>query len=117
MQEKKYEFRKRLLEVHKSSIRDYNVLPQEGEIEINEDWEILIPENAGRVVLTAAKDLQDYFFTSMGLSVKLRRSLNIKNDLENGYNKIIYITKEMSQNMDKILIHRAVIILFVQKTE
>jgi len=103
MTEKNYDFRKRLLEVHKSNIRDYNALPQVDEIEINEDWEILIPENAGRVILTAARDLQDYFFTSMGLSLRLRKSLNIKNESENGFNKIIYITKDMSQKYGQCL--------------
>ncbi|NLC68288.1 MAG: hypothetical protein GX754_05780 [Clostridiaceae bacterium] len=103
MPERNYEFRKRLLEVHKPNIRNYEVLAREDEIEITGDWEILIPENAGRVILTAARDLQDYFFTSMGLSLKLGKSDNIENEAENGHNKIIYITREMSRRYGQCL--------------
>ena len=92
--EQNYDFRKRLLEVHKPDRRDYDVLPQVDEVEINEEWEIVIPESADRVILTAAKDLQDYFFASMSLSLRLVRSANIKEEAETGSKKIVYITKE-----------------------
>jgi len=91
--ERNYEFRKRLLEVHKTDIRDYDILPQENEIEVNEEWEIVVYKESDRVILTAAKDLQDYFFTSMGLSLRLVRTDDIRGEAEKGFKKIVYITK------------------------
>lgn len=101
--EKNYEFRKRLLEVHNTNVRDFNVLPQTGEVEVTEEWEIVISENADRVILTAAKDLQDYFFTSMDMSLRLVRSANILEEAENGVNKIVYITKETATELGEAL--------------
>jgi hypothetical protein len=101
--EKNYEFRKRLLEVHNTNVRDFNVLPQTGEVEVTEEWEIVISENADRVILAAAKDLQDYFFTSMDMSLRLVRSANILEEAENGVNKIVYITKETATELGEAL--------------
>ncbi|MGI6538831.1 MAG: hypothetical protein ACOX22_11130 [Caldicoprobacterales bacterium] len=97
--EKNYDFRKRLLKVHESDIRDYEVQPDNSEVEIQRDWEIVISNNADRVTLTAAKDLQDYFFTSMGISLRLVRTNDIVKEAETGNKKIVYITK---QNAGKI---------------
>ena len=101
--EHNYDFRKRMLEVHNANVRDYDLLPQTNEVEVTEEWEIVIPENADRVILTAAKDLQDYFFTSMGLSLRLIRSNNIKVEAENGLQKIVFITKEATPELGESL--------------
>ncbi|NSW91091.1 MAG: hypothetical protein HPY74_10560 [Firmicutes bacterium] len=105
--EKNYDFRKRLLEVHKPNRRDYNVIPKKDEIEVNESWEIIVPEKADRVVLNAAKDLQDYFFTSMGLSLRLsiskNISKNIKKESECGSKKIVFITKDLAKELGECL--------------
>ncbi len=101
--EKNYDFRKRLLEVHNVDVRDFDVIPQADEVEVNDEWEIVISENADRVILTAAKDLQDYFFTSMDLSLRLVRSDNIKSEAETGQKKIVYITKETTLEMGECL--------------
>ncbi|NLC43039.1 MAG: hypothetical protein GX783_02020 [Clostridiales bacterium] len=101
--EKNYDFRKRMLEVHNSNVRDYDLLPQDNEVEVTEEWEIVISENSDRVILTAAKDLQDYFFTSMGLSLRLVRSDNIKEEVEKGLHKIVYVTKETTPELGESL--------------
>lgn len=41
------------------------------EISIDERWRLMTDLNADRVLLCAAKDLQDYFFESMGISLPL----------------------------------------------
>ncbi len=67
MAELQYEFRKRLLEVHKKN-RCIERPLGEGQIEITSDWRILLPrenENLARV----ARDLEDYFLTSMNVTV------------------------------------------------
>jgi hypothetical protein len=105
MVERNYEFRKRLLEVHKPNRRDYNVVPLQNEIIIDDTWDIVIPENADRVVLNAAKDLCDYFFISMGVFVRLIKTNvnNIKKETEHGVNKIILATKEIMKNLSENL--------------
>ena len=101
--EKNYDFRKRLLDVHKPNRRDHNIIAQDGEIEIDETWEIIVPEKADRVILIAAKDLQDYFFTSMGVSLKLSKSKDKKDESECGSKKIIFTTKDISKEIGECL--------------
>ncbi len=98
--EKNYDFRKRLLEVHKPNRRNYNVKQVENEIVIDNDWQIIIPNCCGRVMLLVAKDLQDYFFTSMGLSLRLIRSDSIKRLIEEGDRLIIFTSKSISGNSE-----------------
>ena len=69
--ENNYEFCKRLLEVHKKDRRDFSLLPKENEFAFQNNVKIYIPENAGEVLLTAAKDFEDYLFTSMKLSASI----------------------------------------------
>ena len=59
MIERNYKFRERLLQVHKPNRRDPQVLPMQGQILVDEAWEICISRSAERVVVTAAKELQD----------------------------------------------------------
>lgn len=66
--EKHYDFCKRLLEVHKKDRRNTSLLPKEDEFFFESPTVILVPENAGEVTLTAAKDFADYLFTSMNVT-------------------------------------------------
>ncbi len=74
MVERNFEFRRRISVVHKPDRRDPEAQAAPGEAVIGEGWEIVVPEGASEMLLTAAKDLQDYFFTSMGESLLLRRT-------------------------------------------
>lgn len=105
MIERNYEFRKRLLEVHKPDRRDYSAILQSNEVMVDDNWDIVIPDNADRVMLNAAKDLQDYLFTSMGVSVRLNKVSNniLKNELECNGKKIILVTKELIMGLGKDL--------------
>lgn len=72
-EERNYEFRKRLLTLHKEGIRDYNRIPFDNEFVIEKGCVVQLPEEAGDVILTAAKDFIDYLFTSMEVSAMLER--------------------------------------------
>ena len=66
--EKNYDFCKRLLEVHKKDRRDASLLPEANEFFFESPTAILLPADAGEVMLTAAKDFADYLFTSMNIT-------------------------------------------------
>lgn len=71
--EANYDFRQELLQWHRPGLlcRDYR--PQQSMLHIDDTFCIVIPEDSGEVLQTAALDLQDYFFTSMRCSVAVRR--------------------------------------------
>ncbi len=69
MAELQYEFRKRLLEVHKKNRRVEKPL-EKGQIEITSDWCIVVPRE-DEFLVRVGRDLEDYFFTSMNVEVSL----------------------------------------------
>ena len=69
LQEKNYDFLKRMRVVHKPDRRDMTVKPKTGEIVLDNSWKIVIPAGAGQLVRRAASDFQDYLFVSMKVSV------------------------------------------------
>ena len=44
-------------------------------LHIDDSFSITVAQDCGEVILTAAKDLQDYLFTSLGCFVPLRRAV------------------------------------------
>lgn len=68
-----YQFREFLSKTHLPDRRDPDARPNENELEIDGSWRIAVPDQAARLVVAAAKDLQDYFFTSMGVSLTIQR--------------------------------------------
>ena len=75
--ERSYGFRHFLNTVHKPDRRDHGVKAKKGEVLVDDSWSIVVPEKAERLVVTAAKDLQDYLFTSMNVSVPLKRHADL----------------------------------------
>ena len=73
MKEINYEFRKRYSIVHRDDRRDYLKKCPDGYVEVSSDWCIILPNDAPVVLRNAARDLEDYFFVSMGVSVKIIR--------------------------------------------
>ncbi len=71
--EQRYDFRKRMLEIHKKDIRKKDLNPGNNEFSIESGVIISIPENSGIVTETAAKDLVDYFNTSMNMSAMVAK--------------------------------------------
>lgn len=72
-EERNYEFRKRLLTVHKQGIRDKNRIPSEDEFLFLDGCTVYLPENSDEVIMTAAKDFVEYLFTSMEVSAMLKK--------------------------------------------
>lgn len=69
-----YEFKKRLLKVHKESIRNYELVPENDETVLKNGCKIVLPKESNRQILTAARDFEDYLFTSMGISAGVYRA-------------------------------------------
>jgi hypothetical protein len=90
--ERNYEFRKLLREVHIPSRRDLAIKAAANEITIQNSWSIVWDNQASSLIAATAKDLQDYFFTSMGISLLLQ-SANIKSALNKTENCIILCNK------------------------
>ena len=91
--ERAYEFRKDLNCIHKKDQRDFSVKAAKNEIAVKDGWEILIDVTASELVETTAKDLQDYFFVSMNVSVMLKKVVNITEYIKQK-NSIIMATAE-----------------------
>ncbi len=103
MKETNYEFRKRLMEIHKHGRRDYGVSPSQDEVLIGDDWTIVVSDRAGRVIFNAARDLQDYLLESMGVSVRLKKSCCIEKEASQGICKLILAVKEDLKDAGKDL--------------
>jgi len=71
MAELNYDFRKRLLEVHSPYRRDFDAVIPENSTVVTDEWKIVIPCDADKIIYNAARDLEEYFFISMKLSVKV----------------------------------------------
>jgi len=95
--EQKYDFRKKLLEVHEKNLRDASLVPFENEFVIKDNSRIYFEED-DIVVKTAAEDFADYLKTSMNIdagvtdnkdnaTVKIFRAAQYDVDLKdaNGY--------------------------------
>ena len=74
MKEINYQFRERMTEVHKPNRRDFSKTLCDAQIEIDDSWTIIIQDDADKVIKNAARDLEDYFFVSMGISLKVLTS-------------------------------------------
>ena len=88
-QEQRYEFRKRLMELHKPNIRNYDITANENEIEFKDGFSIILPENYDVIVKTAAFDFSDYLLTSMNVCAGIAKNadknfikLSINEDIE-----------------------------------
>lgn len=66
--EKNWEFRKRMLCIHEKNIRDYKITADEGSLELKNGFIIDLSATDSEVILTAAKDFQDFMLTSMNVS-------------------------------------------------
>ena len=63
--ENNYDFRKRMSEVHEKNIRNKNLVLSDDEFAIKDGAKIVLPETAGEVLMTAAKDFADYLYSSL----------------------------------------------------
>ncbi|MHB0877499.1 MAG: hypothetical protein ACYC5O_15785 [Anaerolineae bacterium] len=92
MSERNYEFRRRLAQVHRPNRRDPALRSAADETAVGDGWRIVFAVAASAVVVTAAKDLQDYCFTSIGVSVLLGRSDDVAGEAAHGERTIVLAT-------------------------
>ena len=71
MAERNYEFRRRLDVVHAPARRDPDVRPEQNDAVVADGWRIVLPPSATEYMTQVGQDLQDYLFTSMGVSTLL----------------------------------------------
>lgn len=88
--EKHYDFRKRLAQVHKPGLRDFDAASADNELELANGCRIIITKDASEVTVTAAKDFADYLFTSMNVSAMVCTADNT----EASQSSAIYITTD-----------------------
>ena len=81
--ETNYAFRNRMNVMHKKNLRDYSVIKPENSIEIFDDFKIFIPSKADEVVLTAAKDFEDFLCVSMGISSVIKKYEKMPDNTQN----------------------------------
>ena len=77
MAEMNYEFRKRMLDVHKKDRRDPERKAQDGEVTVCTGWTVVIPDMSDVVVYNAARDLEDYFAVSMNEYVSFSSGIGV----------------------------------------
>ena len=99
-----YEFRNRMNQYHLPNRRNPTAIPAEDEIVIDSSWQIRIPKTAGKILRNSAKDLQDYFEVSMGISVSYKMA-----DLENVPPKTIVLADapQLPQYADGLAVPRS----------
>ncbi len=79
--ERKYEFRRRMREVHKAGLRSAGVLKNECDFEFVDNVSICLPQNFDEVIYNAAKDFADYLFVSMGVTAAVCKDCCKENNL------------------------------------
>lgn len=108
MKELNYEFRKRFSVVHRTDRRDFDKKCPENYVEVDGDWCITVPNDADVVLMNGARDLEDYFFTSMGISLKV-----IRESENNSLNKKIRysVNSDLEKNSYRFCVSENEIIL------
>ena len=69
--EKHYEFRKKLMNIHKPDRVNDAVWKKIEGLVVDDSWTIRIPHDAGVILKNAAKDLQKYFAVSMRIHLDI----------------------------------------------
>lgn len=73
-----YDFRKRLLNIHREDMTDASYVPDSTVMAIDNRFSITIPKNCERVIWNAANDLQQYLLLSHNISVPLVRVIAVE---------------------------------------
>jgi len=101
--EQNYDFRKRLNTVHKHNRVNASLCANENETAVDNCWQIVTASDAAGYLLNVAKDLQDYLFTSMNVSVLLTKNPHNSNPCCKPAGVIHLTTKASSPALGKDL--------------
>ena len=73
-EQKNYDFKKELLELHKKDTRNFSVQPKRTDFVFDDDVQIIVKDyDQDQVIITAVRDFEDFLFTSMNVSVSVKR--------------------------------------------
>lgn len=103
MSERSYQFRQRLNVVHTPNRRDKDLQPVDGETIVGDGWRIVVDPEASDYLVGLAKDLQDYLFTSMNVSVLLARDVEAAGASSSKRDTIRLTTRERMTGGDERL--------------
>ena len=103
-----YQFRQRYSVIHCPDRRDADKVCGVGQVEVDNTWTIVIPADADAVVKNAARDLEDYLFTSMNVSVRVAR----EGSNAVGDKRIVYgVSAELDENSYRFAVSETEILL------
>ncbi len=77
--ERNYEFKNKLMQIHKKDIRNYDLEPLENEFVIEDNFKIILPKNADIVIRTAVNDFIDYLSVSMDICAGIAKTAQDSN--------------------------------------
>ena len=66
--EKRYDFKRDLLNVHKPGLRDFSRKPNGNEFVITDGLAVVGPKDADKVIMNAVRDFESFLFISMKTS-------------------------------------------------
>lgn len=66
--ERRYQFRERMMEIHRNNIRNFSLTPYQDEFVLADRLYISIPDDADEVIRVAALDFVDFLRVSMGIT-------------------------------------------------
>ena len=110
--EKNYDFRKRMLNIHEKNIRDFGIKPQNNETVLSDECTIFVSENAGEVILTSSRDFTEYLFTSMNVAAMVK--MGEYDGRENAV--VIALAKDCSVDLGEANSYRGYKICVTEKT-
>ena len=99
MNEKNYEFRKRMLIVHKHGFRNDSKWQSVSGTVLNNVWEIVYPENLPAVMEYVARDMAEFLADSLSVYVRVRATDNIEQERWNPCHKILLTTGTLSADL------------------
>jgi hypothetical protein len=87
-----YDFRERLNEVHPQHIRNEAVCAQTVGCWVDDTWEIVLPDNASRLLRYVGRDLCDFLAESLSVYPRLRRATDLAAEFAAPARKIFLVT-------------------------
>ena len=105
--EKRYDFKRNLLNVHKAGLRDFSRKPKENEFVISDGLAVVVPKDADKVVMNAVRDFESFLFISMKTSAFVtendgeytkKLTVSINTDIEEASGYMGYRIKICEQN-------------------
>ena len=72
--EKRYEFKKELMQIHKPDLRDPKKTPNENDFVFTDGTVVLLPPMADPTVTQGARDFEQFMYTSMGVAVMVSKN-------------------------------------------